>query len=91
MQEVMSPHAIRTTVDALHKSWMARHTRDAHEVSGLYQWVVYYRAEAGAQTQMLTGVNAVAHGETLSVAPACGTPRSIPMSTVLEVHLKPCG
>lgn len=90
MQTVMSPLEIRNTVDALYKTWMARYTRTAHEVSGLYQWVVFYRPDGGTETRMLTGVNAVVHGDSLAVAPACGMPRSIPMSTVLEVHLKPC-
>ena len=90
MQDVMSPLAVRNTIASLHKSWMAQYTREAHEVSGLYQWVVYYRPENTTETRTATGVNAVAHGDSVAVASVGGLPFNIPMSTILEVHLKPC-
>ena len=90
MQDIMSPLAVRNTVDALHRTWMARHTRTPHEVSGLYQWVAFHRPKGTTETRMATGINAVAHGDSVAVGSVGGLPFNIPMDTILEVHLKPC-
>lgn len=92
LQPTMSPLDVKARVESLQRSWMARHTRAPHEVSGLYQWVVFYRPQGTDETRMASGqhVGVNPAENSLSVAKGAWQPQRIRLDEVLEVHLKPC-
>ena len=90
VQEPMTLMDVRDTIERLHQSWMARYTREAHEVSGRYQWVVFHRGSDQEKPRMTTGVNAVFNVDHVTVATTAHRGVTIPVGDILEVHLKPC-